>query len=288
MSSAELALESRAVKKRRLGGLGVWALACGAVFVLMLIFAAFGRLIAPHDPNAQNLLTGIIGPRSNHLLGTDTLGRDVLSEVLVAARTAIVGPALIVLGSLLIGGTLGLIAGYKGGRADWIIMRWVDIMYALPALLVAIVIVGVLGGGYFLAVALLAILSAPYDARVIRAATLEQRPLPYVEAAKTLGLSDRAIMFTHIGPNVFPIIVANSFLNFAFALVSLASLSFLGLGVGPDTPDWGRMLFDNRELITQNAAAVLAPAIMIILTAASLNVLGDRMLELLSDRGRMR
>jgi peptide/nickel transport system permease protein len=261
---------------------------CGAVFLLVVLCAAVGKQIAPHDPNAQDLLTGIVGPRSSHLLGTDTLGRDVLSRVIVGARTAIIGPALIVLGSLLLGGTLGLLAGFKGGRTDWIIMRWVDVMYALPALLVAIVVIGVLGGGYFLAVGVLALLSAPYDTRVIRAATLEQRPLPYVEAARTLGLSNRAIMFRHIGPNVAPIIVANSCLNFAFALVSLAALSFLGLGVGPATPDWGRMLYDNRDLITENAAAVLAPAIILVATAACLNLLGDQIYERLSDRGRLR
>lgn len=258
------------------------------IVALVVLCAAIGPLLAPHDPNAQDLLKGVVGSSPGSPLGTDTLGRDVLSRVIVGARTAVVGPALIALGSLLLGGTVGLVAGFVGGRFDWLIMRWVDLMYALPGLLVALVVIGVLGGGYARAVVLLIVLSAPYDTRVIRAATLEQRPLPYIEAATTLGLSRTTIMFRHIGPNIMPIIVANSFLNFAFNLVSLAGLSYLGLGVDPSTPDWGRMLADNRELISVNAASVLAPALLLVVTAASMNLLGDRVFELLSDRGRMR
>jgi peptide/nickel transport system permease protein len=167
-------------------------------------------------------------------------------------------------------------------------MRWVDLMIALPGLLVAIVVVGVLGGGYWLAVVLLLVLSTPYDCRVVRAATLDQRSKAYVEAAVVLGVTARRIMFVHIRPNVTPIIVANSFLNFAFNIVNLAALSFLGLGVPAGTPDWGRMLADNRDLLTLNAAAAIAPGIAIVLAAASVNLLGDFAYEKLSDRGRAR
>jgi peptide/nickel transport system permease protein len=270
---------------RRIGLLGIL---CGAFLIVVVTCAIIGPQLAPENANGTDLLAGIVGPSTGHLLGTDTLGRDILSRTIVGARTAVFGPALIVVGSLLIGGTLGLLSGYRGGRTDWVIMRWVDLMYALPALLIAIVVIGVVGGSYFLAVGLLALLSAPYDTRVIRAATLEQRHLPYVEAARTLGLSNRTVMLSHIGPNIAPIVVANSCLNFAFALVALASLSFLGLGAGPATPDWGRMLYDNRDLITQNAAAVLAPAVMLVATATCFNLLGDRIFETLSDRGRVR
>src|SRR5207247_2227836 len=126
---------------------------------------------------------------------TDDLGRDILSRTIVGARTAMVGPILIAFGAMVLGNLLGLISGYRGGLTDSGIMRWVDLMYALPPLLVAIVIAGVLGSSYGLAVALLVILTAPYDTRIVRAATLEQRSLPYVEAARTLGLSDSRIMF---------------------------------------------------------------------------------------------
>jgi peptide/nickel transport system permease protein len=199
-----------------------------------------------------------------------------------------VGPIIIALGAMVIGNTLGLIAGYKGGAVDATIMRWVDLMWALPGLLIAIVVVGVLGGGYWLAVALLILLTAPYDTRIVRGATLEQRPLPYVEAARTLGLRDRRIMVRHIWPNVLPLVVANTFLNFAFTLVTLSALSFLGLGVGPGTPDWGRMLAESRTLLFDNPWAALAPGLMLVITAASMNLIGDWLYEWMSDRGRAR
>jgi len=276
---------ARTAGKRR-PRLLIWA--CVAAVIVVAFAVVFGRLVSPQDPAAQNLLTGTTSPNHAHLLGTDNLGRDVLSRVIAGARTAVVGPLIIALGSVLIGGSLGLLAGFVGGRTDWLIMRWVDLMYALPALLVAIVVVGVLGGGYWLSVALLLVLSAPYDTRVLRGATLEQKSKPYVEAARTLGVKTRRIMFVHIRPNITPIIVANSFLTFAFNIVNLAALSFLGLGVAPGTPDWGRMLADNRELVTVNPTAAIAPGVAIVITAASVNLLGDYAHERFSDRGRAR
>lgn len=259
-----------------------------ALVAFVVVCAIFGTLIAPKDPDAQNLLVGVSPPSGEYWLGTDDLGRDVFSRTIVGAQTAVVGPILIALGAMVIGNVLGLLAGYKGGWFDSAILRWVDLMYALPGLLVAIVIVGVLGGGYFLAVALLILLTAPYDTRIVRGATLEQRPLPYVEAARTLGLPARAIMARHIWPNVLPFALANTFLNFAFALVTLSALSFLGLGVGPGTADWGRMLSESRTLLFDNPAAALAPGVMIVLTAACMNLIGDWFYEWLSDRGRAR
>ena len=259
-----------------------------AFILVVCVCAAAGSIIAPHDPNAQNLLGSLLPPNSRNWLGTDDLGRDMLSRIIVGSRTATIGPVLVSIGALLIGNTLGLLAGYYGGRLDALVMRWVDLMYALPGLLVAIVLVGVLGGGYPSAVALLVILTAPYDTRLVRGATLEQRPLPYVEAAKVLGLPAWRIMLVHIWPNVLPVVVPNSFLNFAFSLVALSALSFLGLGVGPGTPDWGRMLAENRPLLFDVPMAALAPAAMIVLTAASMNLVGDWLFEWLSDRGRAR
>lgn len=254
----------------------------------VVVLAVFGSVIAPHDPNGQDLTVGLTGPSGAHLFGTDQLGRDILSRVIVGARTALLGPIVIALGAMAIGNVLGLVAGYRGGVVDTAIMRWVDLMYALPGLLVAIVVVGVLGGGYWRAVALLVVLSSPYDTRIIRSATLEQRVLPYVEAARTLGLPRRRIMFAHIWPNLTALVVANTFLSFAYSLVTLSALSFLGLGVGPGTPDWGRMLAESRSLLFDNPAAALAPGAMIALTAASVNLLGDWLYEVLADRGRAR
>src|SRR5262249_31276905 len=179
-------------------------------------------------------------------------------------------------------------AGYLGGTTDFVIMRWADLMFALPTLLVAIVVVGVLGGGYWIAVLLLMLLTVPYDARLIRGSVLEQRPRAYVQAARTFGLSRRRIMFGHVWPNVLPVVVANTFLNFAFSLVVLSGLSYLGLGAGPGTADWGRMISDNRNLLFQNPVAAIGPAIVLVLTATAVNLLGDWFYERLSDRARAR
>jgi peptide/nickel transport system permease protein len=262
--------------------------ACFAFLGLILFLTVFGPMITPYDPNAQDLALGLSTPSSEHWFGTDELGRDVFSRVIAGTRTAVVGPVVIALGSMLIGNVLGLLAGYRGGPLDSAIMRWADLMFSLPSLLVIVVVAGAFGGGYWLAVALLILLNAPFDARIIRGATLEQAPRPYVEAAKSVGLSERRIMLMHIWPNVSPIAVANTCLAFAASLVALAGLSFLGLGVAPGTPDWGLMVSEGRGLLFTNPVAVLAPAAMIVLTATAINLSGDWVYDRLSARGAIR
>ncbi len=258
-------------------------------FVGLLIFLAlFGPLLAPHGPGSIDLATGLTTPNGEFWFGTDDLGRDVFSRTIYGVRYALFGPVLIVVGAFAIGNVLGLAAGYRGGLLDASVMRWVDLMYAVPGLLVTIVLIGVLGASYLLAVIVLVVLSSPFDTRIIRGVTLEQRSLPYVEAARTLGLPVRAILFRHIFPNVLPISFANAFLNFAFSLVALSALSFLGLGIGPGTADWGRMLSESRLLLFDNPAAALAPGGMIVLTATSMNLIGDWLYDRLADRGRAR
>jgi peptide/nickel transport system permease protein len=264
----------------------VFILLAFLVVILVLVCAIGGDAIGPYPPNGQNLSLGISPPGAGHPLGTDDLGRDILSRLIAGARTAVIGPIAVVLGAFAIGNILGLFAGYRRGWSDGFIMRWVDVMYAIPPLLIAIVVVGILGSSYWLGVGMLVILTAPYDTRIVRGATLEQASLPYVEAARTLGLSEWRIMLHHIWPNLLPVVIATSFLNFAFSLVNLAALSFLGLGVSVSTPDWGRMLADGIPLIFDNAAVAVAPAIMIVVTAASMNLIGDWFYEWLSDRGR--
>ncbi len=258
------------------------------IMLLVVACAIFGSLLAPLPANAQNLLSGVHPPSAQHLLGTDDFGRDIFSRLIVGARAAVIGPALIAVGALVIGNALGLIAGYVGGRVDYFIMRLADLVWALPGLLIAIVVVGVIGGGYYVAVVVLIVLTFPIDARIVRGATLQQRNMPYVEAAATLGLSPWRLMIRHIWPNLLPLVMANTFLNFAFSLVSLSGLSFLGLGVPLNTPDWGGMLSQNLPLLQSNALACLAPAIALVLTATSMNLIGDWIYERLSDRGRAR
>lgn len=271
--------------RRRRGRPSVVIVLAFLVLGVVMLWAVAGSAIAPADPDAQDLVVGLSASGPGHPLGTDDLGRDVLSRVIAGARTAIIGPAIVAVGAMLIGSVLGLLAGYRGGLTDTIVMRWIDLMYSLPALLVAIVVAGVLGGGYALAVALLTVLSAPSDTRLIRGATLEQRSRPYVEAAEAMGLSSRRVMVRHIWPNLLPIIVANSFLTFAFALVGLSALSFLGVGTDPSTADWGRMLSDSRLLLFDNPATAFAPAVAIVATALSVNLIGDWLFETLSERG---
>lgn len=258
------------------------------IVVLVAACAVFGSLLAPFEANAQNLIVATQAPSAHHLLGTDDFGRDILSRIIVGARAAVIGPALIAVGALIIGNVLGLVAGYFGGRVDYFIMRLADLVWALPGLLIAIVVVGVIGGGYYVAVVVLVVLTFPIDARIVRGAVLQQRNMPYVEAAMTLGIAPSRIMLRHIWPNVLPLVVANTFLNFAFSLVALSALSFLGLGVPLNTPDWGGMLAQNLSLIQNNAMACLAPAIALVLTAVSMNLIGDWSYERLSDRGRAR
>lgn len=286
--SAAADLHVGAPARRRVRSSSVVTMVCGAVLALVVICAIAGPLLAPQDPDAQDLLAGAQGPSFTHPLGTDDSGRDILSRLIVGSRPGIIGPLLVAFGSMVLGTLLGLTAGYRGGWVDAGIMRAVDVMYSVPGLLVAVVLLGVLGGGYTAAVAILILLGAPYDTRVVRGATLEQRPLPYVDAARTLGLSPGRIMFRHIWPNLLPLIVATSFLGFAYGLVSLSALSFLGVGVPAGAADWGRMLSENLPLMADNPFAALAPGALIVLTAVSMNLIGDALYERLADRGRAR
>jgi peptide/nickel transport system permease protein len=279
------ARESRAIRSRRIS---VVILCCFLVVSAVIVMAALGSLIAPQDPNEQNLSAVLAKPSGDHWLGTDALGRDVASRIIAGARSAFLGPFIIAVGSALLGSILGLLSGYYGGRTDSLLMRYVDLMFALPGLLVIIVVAGAFGGGYSLAVGLLVILTMPFDLRMVRGATLEQVPRPYVEAAKTLGVRDWRIMLLHIWPNVSSVVVAQIFLGFAGALVALSGLSFLGLGISPGTPDWGLMLSEGRTLLFANPIAVLAPAVAIVLTATSMNLIGDWSYERLQSRGANR
>jgi peptide/nickel transport system permease protein len=254
----------------------------------VLAMAVFGALLAPQSPGAQHLTVINAPPSGAHWLGTDALGRDVFSRVITGARTAFFGPLVIAAASFLLGNLLGLFAGYRGGVADAVIMRWVDFMWSLPALVILVVVAGAVGSSYWLAIVVLIVLTVPFDTRVIRGATLEQVPRPYVEAVKTLGLPRWKIMLFHIWPNVSPIAVANTCLVFAGSLVTLAGLEFLGLGLPPGTPDWGLMLSQNEALLFTNPLATIAPGLMIVLTAIAMNLIGDWVYEQLTSRGAAR
>jgi peptide/nickel transport system permease protein len=241
--------------------------------------AVIGPWIAPGSPDAQQLALGDTPPTYQHLAGTDALGRDVFSRVVYGARTALIGPAVVAALAYAMATVLGLLAGYFGGIPDTIVMRWVDFMFALPEALVAIVVVGVIGGGYWTSVLVLAVLFTATATRVIRAAVIEQRSKPYIDAARMLGVAVPRILFVHIFPNVRPIVGAYAMLDFAFAFISLAGLSFLGLGAPPGSTDWGRMVYENRAILFTNPAGSLLPTVLILLTAAGINLIGDWLAE---------
>ncbi len=253
---------------------------------LVVVLAVFGGLLQPHDPQAQDLFHPNAAPTSNHLLGTDALGRDIFSRIIAGADSAITGPLVVALSGVLLASFLGILSGYFGGLMDLAIQRFIDFMFALPGLLIAIVIVGVMGGGYWLAVFVLSILNFSGGVRIIRGATLEQRALPYVEAARTLGIPRRRIMFVHIWRNISPIVFANAALDFALALVALSSLSYLGLGTEPGVPEWGRMLSENQALLFSNPSGVLAPGLAIVLFATAVTIIGDWVYDRFSYGGR--
>lgn len=289
MSSATLVggVDARAAPKRsRVSSVSIWVsfVVVGGVIVM----AAFGPWLAPQDPHAQHLSIPYASPSGAHWLGTDQLGQDMFSRVIVGTRTAMIGPAIIACASFLIGNVLGLLAGYRRGSFDSVIMRWVDLMWSIPGLLVIIVVQGALGGGYWLAIGLLTLLTIPFDARVVRGATLEQATRPYVEAAKTCGSPDWRIMFVDIWPNVSPVSIANAFLVFAGSLVTLSTLSYLGLGVAPGAPDWGLMLSDNQQALFLDPVVTLAPGVMLVIATASLNLIGDWVYGRLASRGASR
>lgn len=278
MTSGAIEYEALAVDPRqapRVGRPRGLVLASCLVVAIAVGCAILGSLIAPYNPNTQNLLLGLSGPSSGHLLGTDSLGRDVLSRLIGGTRLAIIGPLVAAACALVLSVPAGITAGYKGGVVDDILMRIADAGYALPSLLVVAVLVGVLGGGLILTATVLGVLFAPYDARVVRGVTLEQRPLPYVEAAQVLGLSDRQVMRRHILPNVLPFILVNVCIDFAFGLVTLAGLDFLGLGAGPASDTWGAMLASAQQDLFVSPVAVLAPSAAIVLLAVTVNILGD-------------
>lgn len=263
-----------------------WAVIASSALLILVTLAAIASPFLNASATKQSILDSLLPPGSaGHLLGTDELGRDVLLLTLAGTGSAIVGPVVIAAGSMILAIIIGTIAGYLRGPIDWIVGRVVDILLSLPVMLVAIVVAGIFGAGYWVTVAMLVLLFCPSDIRIIRAGVTEQAPRPYIEAAQMLSLSPARIMFRHIVPNVWPLIMTNFMLNLAIALVTLSSLSFLGIGVSPGTPDWGRQITDGRGILSDNPAMLLVPAILIVLVAMAINVLGDHLGERLRERG---
>jgi peptide/nickel transport system permease protein len=252
------------------------AIAGGVVILLLVVVAIFAPLIAPYDPNAIDLGNTLAGSSPEHLLGTDASGRDILSRLIYGTRTSLLGPLLVVALSTLVGVPLGVLAGFRGGTVDAILSRTWDVMFAFPPLLLAIVIVAAFGAGFWTATLAIAIIYIPLIARVVRGVVLVEREKAYVDACKVQGFSGLRVSLGHVLPNVTPTIAAQSTLNFGYALLDLAGLAFLGLGVPPPTADWGQMLTDGREsLVLHSYYEVVSASVAIALAVVSFNLVGD-------------
>lgn len=273
-----------------------WPILGIAFLVLVTIVALFAAQLAPADPNRQNLIRRLQPPLTftddgqiEYWLGSDGLGRDVLTRLIYGARISIlVGFVAVVLGGL-IGVSLGVLAGYFGGRTDDVIMRLADIQLAFPFILLAIMVLVVLGSGILNLILVLGIGQWVTYARIARGETIAQRGKEYVEAARAIGVRNQRIVQRTILPNILaPLIVIASF-NVASVILAEASLSFLGLGVPPDVPTWGAMLAESRDQILGGFWwLAVFPGVAIMLTVLSLNILGDWMRDFLDPRLRGR
>jgi peptide/nickel transport system permease protein len=261
----------------------------GAILVLIIVIAAvLAPLLAPHDPAAQSLRGRLDPPfwypdgSTEHLLGTDNLGRDVLSRIIYGARTSISIGALVVLTAGTFGTTMGLLAGYNGGRIDTIIMRIVDTQLAFPGLLLALIIITVLGASFTLLVIILAIDGWMIYARVTRGVVLSARERPYVEAAEIVGCRPRRIIFRHILPNLLSPLITLAILEFARVVIAEAALSFIGLGIQPPQISWGLDVTSGRNYVFNAWWLVTFPGIAIALTVLGLNLVAS-WLRIFSD-----
>lgn len=246
-----------------------------------------GPFIAPHDPNAQQLRAALQGPQwfaGGHFLGTDNLGRDVLSRILHGARVSLLVALAVVLISGIVGVSLGAISGYFGGKVDFVIQKLVEVVWAFPPLLLAITILAFLGQGLFnLVLALVAQRWIQY-CRVVRGQALSLRTRDFVTATKALGASDSRVIRRHVLPNLIQASLVIGTFAMASAIISEASLSFLGLGVPPEIPTWGTMLADGRVYISTAWWLALFPGMSIFVTVLGINLLGDAARDFLDPR----
>lgn len=229
--------------------------------------------------NQNLMLSAAPAGTQGHILGTDALGRDVLLLTLAGSHTAIVGPVVVAVGAMALGLVFGLTSAYVGGWFDWVVSRLVEVMLSLPTLLLAIVVAGVIGGGYWTNVLVFVVLYAPYEIRLVRSGALSHLHDSYLDAARLLELPPSRVLTHHLFPVIRPLVGATMFLDMSNALVSLSSLSFLGLGISPQAADWGRQLSDARNMLYTNPMAAIAPGVAIILTSIACNVVGDWITE---------
>lgn len=268
----------RSFKKNKVALVGM------GIVVFFILLAIFAPLLAPYGINDQNLSLRLQAPSKDHLFGTDDFGRDILSRVIYGARISLWVGFFSVLGSVIVGSLLGIVAGYYGRLVDGVISRIFDIMLAFPSILLAIGIVAVLGPSLQNALIAIAVINIPNFGRLIRSRVLSIKQEEYIMAAKAIGMSDARILFHHILPNSMAPIIVQGTLAIATAIIEAAALGFLGLGAQPPNPEWGTMLASSKEFLTQAPWTMIFPGLAIMLTVLGFNLMGDGLRDALDPR----
>ncbi len=254
------------------------------IVIFFVLLAIFGPLITPQGINEQNLSQRLMPPSSSHWMGTDDFGRDILSRVVYGARISLWVGFLAVIGSVVVGSILGILAGYYGRWVDTIISRIFDIMLAFPSILLAIAVVSVLGPSLRNALIAIAIINVPNFGRLIRSKVLSIKEDEYIMSAKAIGMKDNRILVSHILPNSMAPVIVQGTLAIATAIIEAAALGFLGLGAQAPSPEWGKMLADSRSYLTNAPWTMIFPGVAIMLTVLGFNLMGDGLRDALDPR----
>lgn len=256
----------------------------GSIVLIYIILAVLAPLISPYDPYEIDLVNKLQPPSSDHIMGTDDKGRDIFSRILYGSQLSLaVGFVSVFIGALF-GIVLGIISGYYGGWVDTIIMRFIDVLLAFPGLLLALAIVSALGPSLINVMIAVGVFSIPTFARIVRGSTLSVKKMEYIDAIRVLGASDLKIIFVHILPNIMSPIIVQGTLRLATSILSVAGLSFLGMGAQPPTPEWGAMLSDGRDFLFTAPHIALFPGIAIALIVLGFNLFGDGLRDALDPR----
>lgn len=254
------------------------------IVLFFILLAIFGPLIAKEGINEQSLSERLQPPSSEYLLGTDHTGRDILSRIIHGSRISLTVGFVAVVGSLVVGSILGIVAGYYGRWVDTIISRTFDIMLAFPSILLAIAIVSVLGPKLENALIAIAIINVPNFGRLIRSKVLSIKEDEYITAARAIGMRDMRILFSHILPNSMAPVIVQGTLAVASAILEAAALGFLGLGAEPPQPEWGKMLADSKDYLQNAPWTMIFPGLAIMLTVLGFNLLGDGLRDALDPK----
>jgi peptide/nickel transport system permease protein len=257
-----------------------------AVMLLAVLVALAAPLIAPYDPLAQNLGNTLARPSGAHLLGTDNVGRDVLSRVIWGTRVSLLAGLVSVALAVVAGSLLGILAGYSGGRVDGLVMRLMDAVLSFPPLVLALALGAVLGAGLVGVLLALGVVYTPTFARLMRGQVLAVTARDYVDAARALGASGFRVAWRHVVPNAINPIIVQASLSVAFAILAEASLSFLGLGIQPPQASWGSMINAGRGYLQQAPWIVFGPGAALFVTVVGLNFVGDAVRDALDPRTR--